>query len=289
MTVVPAKVAGVSEVIVCTPPLPDGSVAPEVLVAAQRAGADLVVKAGGAQAVAALAYGTVSVPAVDKIVGPGNVYVTAAKREVAGHVGIDALAGPSELAIVAGDGASPELLGADLVAQAEHDPLASTSLITSSEELVGHVDQALEREVARAARSEIVAASIANARAVLVRDDESAAGVVNDLAPEHLQVLLDDPRAFLGLVRNAGAVFLGPYSAVPFGDYGAGSNHVLPTMGTARFASGLRAADFVTVSSVVQVDRAAAARLAPEVAMIARAEGLDGHARAVELRGSRDA
>ncbi|MFN2543552.1 MAG: histidinol dehydrogenase [Actinomycetota bacterium] len=284
MTVVPARVAGVGEAVVCSPPLPDGTIPPLVLVAARRAGADLVVKAGGAQAIAALAYGTASVPAVDTIVGPGNVYVTAAKREVAGDVGIDALAGPSELAIVADDTAEPELLAADLMAQAEHDPLAATSLVTTSEELVRLVDEALQRDVARAARRDIVERAIGGSRAVIVADEEAAALVVNDLAPEHLEVIVEDARSFLGLVRNAGAVFLGPSSAVPFGDYGVGSNHVLPTMGTARFSSGLRASDFVTVSAVVEVSPEAAARVGREVALVARAEGLDGHARAVELR-----
>jgi histidinol dehydrogenase len=291
MTVVPARIAGVSAAIACSPPLPDGSLPPAVLLAARRAGADLMVKAGGAQAIAALAYGTESVPAVDVIAGPGNVYVTAAKREVAGDVGIDSLAGPSELVIVADDGADPDLLAADLVAQAEHDPLAATTLVTTSAELLHAVESALDADVARAARHDIVAASIGHARAVLVDDLEHAALVSNDIAPEHLEVVLADPRAFLPLVRSAGAVFLGPFTAVPFGDYGVGSNHVLPTMGTARFSSGLRAADFVTVSPVVEIDAAAAAALGPEVALIARAEGLDGHARAVELRarGDRDA
>ena len=212
MTVVPGRVAGVEEVVVCTPPMPDGSLPPAVLVAAARAGADLVVKAGGAQAVAALAYGTETVPAVDKIVGPGNVYVTAAKREVAGDVGIDSLAGPSELVIVAGDNIEPELIAADLVAQAEHDPLASTDLVTTSRELVDEVGRVLKKDTVRAARRDVVERSIEHARAVLVEDTERAADVVNDLAPEHLQVMLNDPRAFIALVRNAGAIFAGPRS-----------------------------------------------------------------------------
>ena len=289
MTVVPAKVAGVEEVVVCSPPLPDGTLPPLVLVATHRAGADLVVKLGGAQAVAALAYGTESVPAVDVIVGPGNVYVTAAKREVAGDVGIDSLAGPSELEIVADAAADPEVLAADLVAQAEHDPLAATSIVTTDEALLRAVDSALEADVARAARHDVVTASMGRARGVLVDGDDRAAEVVNDLAPEHLQLVLEDPRAFLGRVRNAGAVFLGAWSAVPFGDYGVGSNHVLPTMGTARFSSGLRASDFVTTSAVVEMSRDAAVRMAPEVAAVARAEGLDGHARAVEIRSRKGA
>jgi histidinol dehydrogenase len=284
MTVVPAKVAGVEDVVVCTPPLPDGSISPAVLVAAGRAGAGRVVKAGGAHAVAALAYGTASVPPVDRIVGPGNVYVTAAKREVSGDVGIDSLAGPSELVIVADETAEPEHLAADLIAQAEHDPLAWTCLLTTSHDVIEQVDRLLERDVTRAARRDIVSVSIEHARAALVDDLDQAARVADELAPEHLEVYVADPRAFVSLVRNAGAVFVGPFTAVPFGDYGIGSNHVLPTMGTARFSSGLRASDFVTVSSVVEVTSEAAARHAPQVAELARAEGLDGHARAVELR-----
>ena len=286
MTVVPATVAGVGEVIVCTPPLPDGSVAPLVLVAAKRSGTDIVVKVGDAQAIAAMAYGTESVAAVDVIVGPGNVYVTAAKREVAGDVGIDSLAGPSELVVVADDSASADLLAADLVAQAEHDPLAATSLVTTSPDLAAAVQAALERDVARASRRDVVAESIQLARAVVVDDLEQAGTVANELAPEHLEIVVEDPRGFLPLVRNAGAIFLGPSTAVPFGDYGVGSNHVLPTMGTARFSGGLRVTSFVKVSSVVEVSADAAARHAPEVAALARAEGLDAHARAVELRAS---
>jgi histidinol dehydrogenase len=186
--------------------------------------------------------------------------------------------------VVADDSARPEVLAADLVAQAEHDPLASTSLVTVSEGLAEQVGERLEAEVARAARRDVIATSIARARAVLVEDLGRAARVANDLAPEHLEVVLEDSRGFLPLVRNAGAVFVGPFSAVPFGDYGVGSNHVLPTMGTARYSSGLRTADFVTVSSVVEVSGEGVRRHGAGVATMARAEGLDGHARAVELR-----
>jgi histidinol dehydrogenase len=263
MTVVPAKVAGVERVIVASPPRADGSLPPAVLSACELAGADLVVKCGGAQAVAALAYGTESVPAVDKIVGPGNVYVTAAKREVYGDVGIDSLAGPTELVVVADASADPVLLDADLEAQAEHDPLARATVVTWDEPLARRI----------------------GGRAVLVSGEEQAADVVNDLAPEHLELLLPEPATFVDRVHNAGAVFVGSWSAVPFGDYGVGSNHVLPTMGTARWSSGLRAADFVTTSSVVEISAEAARRFGPEVAVIARSEGLPRHARAVELRG----
>jgi histidinol dehydrogenase len=284
MTVVPAVVAGVEGVAVCTPPSPDGSIHPAVLYAATRAGATAVAKVGGAQAVAALAFGTTSIQAVDRIVGPGNVYVTEAKRQVAGLVGIDGLAGPTELAVVADASADPGWVATDLVAQAEHDPEALAVLVAFDENVVDQVGQALEAEVARAGRSDVVKAALAHARTVLVADDDQAVEVLDRLAPEHLHVVVADARAFAQRIRNAGAIFVGEYTPVPFGDYGVASNHVLPTAGTARFSSGLRAADFVKVSSLVEVSDGAAARLAPEVARIALAEGLPGHARAVEIR-----
>jgi histidinol dehydrogenase len=287
MTVVPAVVANVEEIVVCTPASADGTLPPAVLYAAERAGATHVVKTGGAQAIAAMTFGTVSVPAVDRIVGPGNAYVTEAKRQLAGLVGIDGLAGPSELTVVADGSVDAGLVAIDLVAQAEHDPGASTALITTDEAFVAAVEEAMEAEVLRSPRREIVEEALTHNVAVLVADEEQAADAVNDLAAEHLQILLPDPRAFLAKVRNAGAIFLGPWTAVPFGDYGVASNHVLPTAGTARFASGLRAADFVTVSSVVETDEAAVRTLAPGVTTIAHAEGLAGHARAVEIRAER--
>ena len=284
MTVTPALVAGVEEIVVCTPPSSDGSIHPAVLYAAAHSGATRVVKSGGAQAVAALAFGTDSVPAVDKVVGPGNAYVTEAKRQLNGVVGIDGLAGPTELVLVAGDDANPEWLAADLVAQAEHDPDALTTFVATDPALVERVERALEAAVARAARREIVEAALGNARAILVAGWDHALDVVNDLAPEHLQLALTSVGPFATGVRNAGAIFVGNFTAVPFGDYGVASNHVLPTGGTARFSSGLRASDFVTVSSIVELDDVAARRLAPEVSEIARTEGLVGHARAVEIR-----
>jgi histidinol dehydrogenase len=243
-----------------------------------------VAKTGGAQAIGAMAYGTESVPAVDRIVGPGNVYVTEAKRQVAGFVGIDGLAGPSELAIVAAGDVDPRLAALDLIAQAEHDPEARTFFVTPDPALAADVDAALDREVADAGRREIVDAALRFTKLVVVRDLDHAAEAVNDVAAEHLQLLLDEPEAFLPKVRNAGAVFLGRWTAVPYGDYGVASNHVLPTAGTARFASGLRAADYVTVSSVVEMSPAAAARFTPGTAAIANAEGLVGHARAMQAR-----
>jgi histidinol dehydrogenase len=245
------------------------------------------VKTGGAQAIAAMAYGTESVPQVDRIVGPGNAYVTEAKRQLCGTVGIDALAGPSELAIVADGEVDPELVALDLIAQAEHDPLARTFLITTDEPMIAKVGSALEQLVADAGRREIVDEALRHSRGVLVRDLDHAAVVVDELAPEHLLVLLPDPGLFLEKVSVAGAIFLGEWSAVPFGDYGVASNHVLPTSGTARFSSGLRASDYVTVRPVVQMTMAAAARHAGAAAVIANAEGLVGHARAVEARRDR--
>ena len=284
MTVVPAVVAGVDEIVLCTPPQADGSIPASVLYAARRAGAHYVAKTGGAQAVAAMAYGTESIPRVDRIVGPGNAYVTEAKRQVAGSVGIDGLAGPSELAIVADGDVDIDLAALDLVAQAEHDPEARTFFITPDPDLVDRVAKALDEVLEDAGRRAIVDAALDHTKAVLVRDLPQAAEVVNDLASEHLLLLLDDPDAFLPSVRNAGAIFLGVWSAVPFGDYGVASNHVLPTAGTARFSSGLRASDYVTVSSVVRLDRSSAARYAPGTTAIAAAEGLVGHAKAMDAR-----
>ena len=290
MTVLPAVVAGVEEVVVATPPSSDGSVHAAVLYGAVRSGATRVVKVGGAQAIAALAFGTPSVPAVDKVVGPGNVYVTEAKRQLNGVIGIDALAGPSELVLIADASADPAFLATDLVAQAEHDPQAEATLLTPDEELLHATLNALEAEIARADRREIVEHALArHGRAVLVTDLDHAVEVASDLAPEHLQIATADPRALAVKVRSAGAIFLGGWTPVPFGDYGVASNHVLPTSGTARFSSGLRAADFVTVSSVVEMSSGAAAALAPQVGEIARAEGLVGHARAVTVRAERAA
>jgi histidinol dehydrogenase len=287
MTVVPAVVANVPEIVLCTPPGSDGSIDPAVLFAAKRAGASCVAKVGGAQAIAAMAYGTESIPQVDRIVGPGNAYVTEAKRQLCGTVGIDALAGPSELAIVAEGAVDPELVALDLIAQAEHDPLARTFLITTEEPLLAKVSDTLQQLVKTAGRREIVDEALRHSRGVLVRDLHQAATVVDRIAPEHLVILLPDPHPFLDEVSVAGAIFVGEWSAVPFGDYGVASNHVLPTSGTARFSSGLRASDFVTVRPVVRMSAAAAAAHAGAAAALANAEGLVGHARAVEARRER--
>ena len=284
MTVVPAVAAGVEEIVVCTPAQPDGSVPAPVLYAARRAGATHIAKTGGAQAVAAMAYGTESIPAVDRIVGPGNVYVTEAKRQVAGFVGIDGLAGPSELAIVADGDVDPRMAALDLIAQAEHDPEACTYFLTPNQSLCEKVRVALEDELPNAGRAEIVRQALHRTKLLLVRDLDQAVEAVNDLAAEHVLLLVPDPDALLPGIRNAGAVFLGPWTAVPYGDYGVASNHVLPTAGTARFSSGLRASDYVTVSSVIEMSAEGARRFTPGTSAIARAEGLVGHAKAMDAR-----
>jgi histidinol dehydrogenase len=284
MTVVPAVVAGVSEIVLCTPPQADGTIPASVLYAARRAGATYVAKTGGAQAVAAMAYGTESIPSVDRIVGPGNVYVTEAKRQVAGFVGIDGLAGPSELAIVADGDVDPRMAALDLIAQAEHDPESRTFFLTPDPALLEKVSAAFEQELPHAGRREIVEQALRHTKMILVRDLAHAIEAANDVAAEHVLLLVDDPETVLPALRNAGAVFLGHWSAVPFGDYGVASNHVLPTAGTARFSSGLRAADYVTISSVVQMSREATRRYAPGTSAIAEAEGLTGHARAMAAR-----
>ncbi len=284
MTAVPAAVAGVARVVLCTPPAADGTVPAAVRYAAGIAGVKTVFRIGGAQAVAAMAFGTASVPAVDVIVGPGNVWVTAAKREVAGIVGIDGLAGPTELVVVADGTADPAVLSADLVAQAEHDPLARVVLVALDPGLPDRIEPALRAEVDTSPRRAIVETSLRGSVAVVAADEDEAARVVDRVAPEHLQIVTADPRATLERCSSYGAAFLGPLTPVAFGDYGVGSNHVLPTMATARFGSGLRAADFVRVSSVVEATAAGLGAHAGEVEAVARAESLPGHARAVEVR-----
>jgi histidinol dehydrogenase len=285
MTAIPARIAGVAEIAVCTPPAPDGRVHPATLAACAIAGVDEVYAAGGAQAVAAFAYGTATIPRVDKIVGPGSIWTTLAKHEVAMDVGVDAFAGPTEVVIVADDGAPPRFVAADLVAQAEHDPLATAILITPSEKLVEGVQAALADEVARApVRGEIEKALRDFGRAVLVEDLDRAVEVADAFAPEHLELITDDAPERAQGVRNAGAVFVGAYSPVALGDYVAGTNHVLPTAGSARFASPLRVGDFVKATAIVQFDRAGLDEVAPALAALAEAEGLDAHKRALSVR-----
>ena len=285
MTVIPAKVAGVKEVIVCTPPGPDGRVAPVVLAACALAGADRVFRVGGAQAIAAMAFGTESIPAVDKIVGPGGLFVTLAKQALYGQVGIDLLAGPSEALAIADRFADPEVCAADLIAQAEHDPLATSVLVTDSAELARAVQAAVERRLDRLPNAETARASLARRGGIiLVEDLEAALELANEFGPEHLELAVRDPWSLLGKVRNCGAVFLGESAPHVAGDYVAGPSHVLPTGGTARWASGLRTEDFYKVISVVAIDRLTLAEVGPAAVAIARAEGFEAHAQSVEIR-----
>ena len=285
MTAVPARVAGVAEVVMCAPPGPDGTVPGPTLAAAALAGVDEVYRVGGAQAIAALAYGTETIHPVDVIVGPGNVYVALAKREVAGQVGVDGFAGPSEVVVVADADSEPELVAADLLAQAEHGPGGVAVLVTWHEPLVGAVEDALARRLRAAPRrAEIEATMRTGGRAILVTGPAAALEVVNVVAPEHLELLTADADALVPLVRNAGAVFCGPWTPAVVGDYVAGVNHVLPTARTARFASVLRVDDFRKHVHVVHVDEAALRRLAPDITALADAEGLAEHARSVALR-----
>lgn len=280
MAGIPAKVAGVREVVLLTPRPAD-----VVLLAAELAGVDRVFQIGGAQAIAAAALGTATVPRVDKIVGPGNAYVTAAKRQVFGLVDIDGIAGPSEIVVLADAGADPELVAADLIAQAEHDVLAGAVLITDAPELVPRVAAALARQLADLPRAEIAAAALTNhGAAVLVDDVAAMVAAANAYAPEHLELLLADAEAVLPSITTSGAIFVGAYTPEAAGDYTAGPSHVLPTAGAARFASPLGVWDFVKHTSVLRLGPRALAEQAPAIVRLARAEGLEGHARAVEAR-----
>ena len=285
MTVIPARVAGVREIVLVTPPHADGRVESAVLAAAQLAGVTEGYRIGGAQAVAALAYGTASIRRVDKIVGPGNIYVALAKRSVFGEVGIDMVAGPSEVVIVADDSADPEWLAADLLAQAEHDPMARALLITDAPALAPAVAAALADQLARLPRQGIAAESIEKNGAVILVDDlDSAVELANRLAPEHLELCVRVPEALLSRVRHAGAIFLGGHTPEVVGDYVAGPNHVLPTGGTARFASPLGTEDFVTRSSVIEYTPAGLQAALPHLRVLTEVEGLSGHGVAAEVR-----
>jgi histidinol dehydrogenase len=285
MNVVPAQAAGVGEVALATPPGRGGRGHPAVLGAASLLGVEEVWLLGGAQAVAALACGTATVPAVDSVTGPGNLYVALAKREVAGRVRTDGFAGPTEVAVLADATADPRLVALDLVAQAEHDPLAACLLVTDDPGVWKAVEPVLAEEARRAAHRDRVEAALAGQSAVVLCDDRAAMlRVAEAFAPEHLELLVRDPAELAARVRNAGAVFVGPWTPVALGDYAAGSNHVLPTAGSARFAAGLSTLDFLRPMQVAEFDRAALAAAAPTVAALAAAEGLPGHARAVEAR-----
>ena len=286
MNVLPAKVAGVKEIIMVTPPGKDGGISyPLSLVAADIAGVDKIYKIGGAQAVAALAFGTKSIPRVDKITGPGNIYVANAKREVFGHVGIDMVAGPSEVLVIADGTADPRYVAADLLSQAEHDPLAAAILVTDSAALASAVDAELARQTALLPRKDVVEQSLSAYGTIVVAPTLSdCADIANQIAPEHLELSVADPYALLPLIENAGAIFMGHYSPEPLGDYLAGPNHVLPTSGTARFFSPLSVDDFVKKSSLICCSRAELEKVADQVILLAQEEGLDAHANPVAIR-----
>src|SRR5712692_692987 len=287
MNAVPAKVAGVPRLVMVVP-APEGRHPPLVLAAAKLAGVDEVYRVGGAQAVAALAYGTETIAPVAKIVGPGNAYVAAAKRLVFGKVGIDMIAGPSEVLILADSGANPDWIAADLLAQAEHDAAAQSILITDDAALAGDVERAVEAQLATLPRAEVARASWRNFGAViLVRRLDDAAPLIDAVAPEHLEIIADDAERLAGKIRNAGAIFLGPHTPEAIGDYVAGSNHVLPTARSARFSSGLGVLDFMKRTSILKCGPEQLARLGPAVIALAEAEGLAAHARSVATRINR--
>ncbi|ADU73512.1 histidinol dehydrogenase [Acetivibrio thermocellus AD2] len=285
MCAVPAKVAGVSKIVMTTPPGKDEKINPAILVAANEAGVDEIYKVGGAQAVAALAFGTETIPKVDKIVGPGNIYVAMAKRTVYGYCDIDMIAGPSEIMVVADETANPVFVAADLLSQAEHDILASSILVTTSEDIAKEVQRELEAQLAVLERKEIAGKSIADYGAIIIVESlKDAATVVNRIAPEHLELCVKDPFAALGDIKNAGAIFLGNYSTEPLGDYFAGPNHVLPTSGTARFFSPLNLSDFMKKSSIISYTRDALQKVKDDVILFAESEGLGAHANAIRVR-----
>lgn len=285
MNILPAKVAGVDQIIMVTPPGKDGKVTPTTLVAANEAGADVIYKVGGAQAIGALAYGTESIPNVDKIVGPGNIYVALAKKAVYGYVSIDAIAGPSEILVIADETANPHYVAADLLSQAEHDELASAILVTTSEKLAKEVAQEAEKFTAKLGRSEIIRKSLDNYGYILVADTmEEAIDTANEIASEHLEIQTANPYDVMTKIRNAGAIFIGEYSSEPLGDYFAGSNHVLPTNGTAKFFSPLSVDDFIKKSSIISYSREALKKVHKDIEYFAGAEGLTAHANSIRVR-----
>ncbi|WP_369355084.1 histidinol dehydrogenase [Lysinibacillus capsici] len=286
MNVIPAQVAGVKRIVITSPAGPNGKLPAGVLVAAHLLGIDEIYKVGGAQAIAALAYGTETISPVDKITGPGNIYVALAKREVFGEVAIDMIAGPSEIAVLADDTAYPDEMAADLLSQAEHDPLACAILVTTSEQLAKKVAEEVEKQLLNLPRQEVARASIEKFGVIYVAETlADAVEAINSLAPEHLEIVTANAEALAEQIRHAGGIFIGRYSSEPVGDYFAGTNHVLPTNSTARFASGLNVDDFVKKSSIVYYSEKTWRDNAPKIARLARMEGLEGHARAVESRG----
>ena len=285
MNIVPAKTAGVDQIVMTTPPGKDGKVNPSTLVAAKEAGADEIYKAGGAQAIGALAYGTESIPKVDKIVGPGNIFVALAKKAVYGHVSIDSVAGPSEILVLADDSANPRFVAADLLSQAEHDELASAILITTSRELAEKVNREVEEFVRILSRREIIQKSLDNFGYILLADTmEDAIDAANAIASEHMEIVTKNPFEVMMKVRNAGAIFIGEYSSEPLGDYFAGPNHVLPTNGTAKFFSPLSVDDFVKKSSIVYYSREALKKIHKDIEQFASSEQLTAHANSIAVR-----
>ncbi|GFP74021.1 histidinol dehydrogenase [Clostridium fungisolvens] len=285
MNVIPAKLAGVKKIVMVTPPKKDGSIDSNILVAAKLAGVSEIYKVGGAQAIAALAYGTDTIPKVDKIVGPGNIYVALAKRVCYGKVDIDMIAGPSEITIVCDEKANPRFLAADLMSQAEHDKLASSVLITTSKTLAEEVNKQINIQIQNLNRKEIIEASLKNYGGILVvKSLEEAIDMANTIAPEHLELMIENPIAYLGKVKNAGSIFLGQYSPEPLGDYMAGPNHVLPTNGTARFFSPLSVDDFIKKSSYIYYTEDALRELSEDIMILAKAEGLDAHGNSIKVR-----
>ncbi|GEC91833.1 histidinol dehydrogenase [Brevibacillus brevis] len=285
MNAIPAKIAGVPQVVITTPPGADGKINPAILVAAQIAGVTEIYKVGGAQAIAALTYGTEQIKAVDKIVGPGNIFVALAKREVFGLVSIDMVAGPSEIAVIADETANPQYVAADLLSQAEHDPMSAAILVTTSQSLAEQVSQEVERQLSDLPRKSIAEAAIRDYGAILLVDDlDEGFAVINRIAPEHLEIMVAEPFEYLGKVENAGAIFLGPYSSEPVGDYFAGTNHVIPTNGTARFSSPLSVDDFIKKSSVVSYSKRDLRDNGHKIVTLAEQEGLSGHGRAILAR-----
>lgn len=285
MNVMPAKVAGVDEIIMTTPPGPDGKVYPSTLVAAKEAGVDKIYKVGGAQAVAAMAFGTESIPKVDKIVGPGNIYVALAKKAVFGYVSIDSIAGPSEILVLADETANPRFVAADLLSQAEHDEMASAILITTSRELAEKVSVEVDKFVAQLSRTEIMQKSLDNYGYILVADTlEAAIDTANEIASEHLEIVTKNPFEVMTKIRNAGAIFVGEYSSEPLGDYFAGPNHVLPTNGTAKFFSPLGVDDFIKKSSIISYSREALEPVYKDIVQFAECEKLTAHANSIRVR-----
>ena len=285
MNVIPAKVAGVEQIVMVTPPGKDGKVNPNTLVAANEAGVDVIYKVGGAQAIAALAYGTESIAKVDKIVGPGNIYVALAKKAVFGYVSIDSVAGPSEILVLADETANPRYVAADLLSQAEHDELASAILVTTSEELANKVSEYVDMFVSKLKRKEILQKSLDNYGYILVTDTMQAAiDTANDIASEHLEIVTKNPFDTMTRIKNAGAIFIGENSSEPLGDYFAGPNHVLPTNGTAKFFSPLSVDDFIKKSSIISYSREALEPLSEDIQKFAKAEGLTAHANSIRVR-----